>query len=204
MKLSFLRVCALIFLAAVIVDCRSTVTRTYTKPGLENAELKYVKRVGIVVDKASVAPVHADLRDRMLSYRTREHLTHHSEYIVYPVKTPGPVVDVCKANKKLNGVILLRVLEEKKVGGDLSLNLMSTLLDCKSGDRLWEAEGKRNFEMNDSDFGTLVSGDVKRFGNDARTYSAPFYRMTGALYEKMPMPELTDSERIEKIDADAD
>ncbi len=195
---------ALLLSTALAMNCRSTVVRNFEKPGLAENELKYVKRLGIVVDKSSAAPVNADLRDRMLVYRTREHLTHHSEYIVYPVKKPASVLEVCKADARLNGVLLLRVVREKKLESDLSLNVVSTLLDCKSGERLWEAEGARHFEMNDSDFGTLIGGDVKRFGADARIYSAPFYRMTSALYEKLPMPELKEEERLEKIDADAE
>ncbi|MBL8019780.1 MAG: MXAN_6521/LA_1396 family lipoprotein [Leptospirales bacterium] len=189
-------------LLALTIDCASAVKSVYKKPGLETNELKYVKRVAVLVDQNSVPTADQAIRDRMLIFRTREHLIHHSEFIVYSAK-PGNILNVCKAEKKLNGVLLHRLSSLKQDGGDLNFAMTTGLYDCKTGDRLWEAGSQVSYEMNDSDFGTLIAGDVKRFGESARVYSAPFYRLIAAVFEKLPNPDLTDAEKLEKIDADA-
>ncbi|MCE9596368.1 MAG: MXAN_6521/LA_1396 family lipoprotein [Spirochaetia bacterium] len=188
--------------ALAAANCASAVKSVYQKPGFETHELKYMKRVAVIVDQGSTVTADQPVRDKMLVFRTREHLIHHSEFIGYPAK-PGPILDVCKAEKKLNGIFLHRISSLKKDGSDLKLGLVTGLYDCKTGERLWEATASVSYEMNDSDFGTLIAGDVKRFGEAAKTYSAPFYRLIAKLFDSLPNPELGDEEKLEKIDADA-
>ncbi len=182
----------------------SSVDRVYMKPGFLENELRSVKRIAVAVDQASVRSEDQDARSKILQFRTREHLINHSEYITHRGKDAQNLLDACKANPKLNGVLVQKLTRAVKAGENIRLAIVSGLYECKTGVLLWEAEASGKFTMNDSDFATLVAGDAKRFGDAARSYSAPFYKMIADLYEKLPMPELNEEEKMEKIEADSE
>lgn len=193
----------IVFFLLVFAAC-SSVDRVYIKPGLETNELKFVKRIALVVDPASAAGDDSEIRSRILLFRTREHLIHHSEYITLKAKMDAKdLLALCKKQPELNGVLVQKVRTAERRGSDLRLGIVSGLYDCRSGTLLWEAEASKTYTMNDSDFATLIAGDVKRFGDAAQRYSAPFFRMIKDLYERLPMPELTDEEKLEKVEADS-
>ena len=198
-----MRVLSVLLLLLLLGAC-SSVDRVYMKPGLLENELRLVKRVSVAVDPGSVRAEDSDARNKILQFRSREHLIHHSEYITYKGKEAASLLDACKLNPKLNGVIVQKVTRAEKSGSSLRLEMISGLYECKTGTLLWEAAASKSYTMNDSDFTTLVSGDARRFGDAARAYSAPFYRMIKDLYERLPMPELADDEKLEKIEADSE
>lgn len=192
-----------ILLLLLLAAC-SSVDRVYMKPGLLENELRTVKRIAIAVDQASVRSEDQEARNKILQFRTREHLINHSEYITHRGKDAQSLLDACKANPKLNGILVQKLTRAQKTGASIRLGITSGLYECKTGVLLWEAEASSKYTMNDSDFATLVAGDAKRFGEAARNYSAPFYRMVADLYERLPMPELSEEEKLEKIEADSE
>ena len=191
-------------LLVLICSACSSVDRIYVKPGFLENEIQNVKRIAVAVDPASVRASDEQTRNRILQFRSREHLIHHSEYITHPGRELSNLLDTCKANPKLNAILVQKITRAEKSGTKIHLALVSGLYECKTGALLWEAQASRKYTMNDMDFATLVGGDAKRFGDAARSYSAPFYRMISDLYEKLPMPELTDEEKLEKIEADSE
>jgi probable lipoprotein (TIGR04455 family) len=197
-----MRIIPVLFLL-VFAAC-SSVDRVYMKPGFLENELRTVKHIAVAVDPASVGAGDQDARNKILQFRSREHLINHSEYITHRPREAQSLLDMCKANPKLNGVLVQKLSRAEKIGGSIRLAMISGLYECKTGVLLWEARASSKYTMNDSDFATLVAGDVKRFGDAARNYSAPFYRMIRDLYESLPMPELSAEEKMEKIEADSE
>lgn len=211
-KLSPIAPLILLTLSTLLGLPACTVKYTYTKPDYETVEKQRLKKVVLVQTfepsaDESPAPVSQEKKALLFALVSREFITHHHEYIVLRPKGTASFSDpaaYCATDRRLDGIIVSRFKQWKKNGGSVKLEVQSTLYDCSSGARIWEALARNSYESEDSSLTVLIQSYSKRVGEEIRSSVAPVYLLVRSLFASLPDPSLNPTDVDAKIEADAD
>ncbi len=195
------------FLAAGMIFLSScTVTSRYLRKGYEENERMWLKRIALAMEEpVGGKKVEASLEELYLAVAS-DYLSHHTEYILLR-KVRGlsrsRLKEYCQKDSRLNGILLHRFESLQRKSGRVRVGVLATLYDCRSGNRIWEARGKKSYQIGDESLSLLTRSYVNRSGEEARIYAAPYYQMVRKLYRSLPDPNLTAADLDLKIEADA-
>lgn len=221
-RLPKLALLTLLGLLALLGISSCTVKYTYTKPDYDTVEKQRLKKVVLVQafepssgdasneagKQAAMNPApNAEKKTALFALVAREFITHHHEYIVLRPTSGTPLASAasyCAADRRLDGVIFSRIKRWDEGHSSVTLEVQSTLYDCSSGARVWEALGRNTFDSEDSSLTVLIGSYTKRVGPEIRASVAPVYLLVRKLFASLPDPALTSADVDAKIEADAD
>jgi probable lipoprotein (TIGR04455 family) len=197
----------LIAVAAASLAAGCIVSNTYLKAGYADAERSRYKRIALFAEAdPALDPNVAVLYLGML----RDFLAHHREFIIVgggvrPAAGPKPAV----CAERFSGVgpdaaLQIALPEAKHTRGEsVRLRAVATLFSCADGERLWSAEGEGEWDVRDDALAGATRAYSGRYGEAAGEFTPAFWRMTRALYDSLPGPELSGDDIDQKIDFDA-
>ena len=179
------------------------VRQVYLKPGYETNERERVKRIVLVLRHAKRAQPPGVVA--VVPVVAREFISVQRDYILYPGEPVASanlaVADICASNKKLNGVLLLEVLQARENEGNVDLEVAAALEDCRAPySTIWKALARSTYTSEDPDLRTVIASYANRLGPAVRPFAAPAYLLVRRLLEELPSPTLSDDEKLEKID----
>lgn len=220
---------ALLPMLALLGMMSCTVKYTYTKPDYETVEKQRLKKVVLVqtFEPSSGAGVqtsietggkasentgpnpvaNAEKKATLFALIAREFITHHHEYIVLRPRDNAALTDpaaTCSADRRLDGMIISRFKQWNESDGCVRLEVQSTLYDCTSGARVWEALARHTYASEAPSLAVLIQAYSKRVGPEIRGSVAPVYLLVRKLFASLPDPALTSADVDAKIEADAD
>ncbi len=202
------RILSLLCAASAAGFCAScVVSNTYLKDGYADAERNRYKRIALYAEAdPALDPNVAALYMGML----RDFLAHHREFIIVgggvrPAASPKPAVCAERFSGVAPDAALQIALPEAAHtrGESVRLRARAALFSCVDGERLWSAEGAGEWDVRDDALLGATRAYSGRYGEEAGEYTPAFWRMTRALYDSLPGPELAGADIDQKIDFDA-
>lgn len=205
MKLQMRISCIALALVGLATSC--VVSNTYLKPGYADAERQRYKRIALYAEAdPALDPNVAALYLGML----RDFLAHHREFIIVgggvrPATTAKPAV----CGERFAGVApdaALSIAFPELIrtrGESVRIRAQAGLISCQDGERLWAAEGAGEWDVRDDSLQGAMRAYAGRYGEDAGEFTPAFWRMTRALYDSLPGPELDGDDIDQKIDFDS-
>lgn len=190
----------LTLLSLLILTFSCTIKYVYVKEGYEKNEMFNLKRVALLVEPLT----NSNKKVRLLIMAIlRDYISVHKDYILLPTpnidEEKSDIGDYCKADPRLNGILMNRVRKLNKVKGEVLLGIQAVLYDCEKN-RVWESYGEDTLTAADPDLATLGESYANRIGPGVRDLAAPCYLLIREIYESLPIPKLSEEEKLEKID----
>lgn len=196
-----------IALALVGLQTGCVVSNTYLKESYDDAERNRYKRIALyAAADPALDPNVAALYLGML----RDYLAHHREFIIVgggvrPATAAKPAV----CGERFAGVapdaaLAIALPELARTRGEsVRIRAQAALFSCADGERLWAAEGAGEWDVRDDSLQGAMRAYAGRYGEDAGEFTPAFWRMTRALYDSLPGPELSGDDIDQKIEFDA-
>ena len=193
------RVLPAFLILATLSAC--TIKYTYLKPDYEQNEKNSLKRIALRVDPNTVSN---ETIDKLILTVQREYISVKRDYIIYPLPEVGNKEanrsELCKAEPKLNGILVNNIRLLKKDNGEVKLGIQSTLYNCKGDEKVWDTYGESTFESQNPNLNAVITAYSNRIGADIKYLVAPTYELLYEMLDSLPSPILTREEKGEKID----
>lgn len=187
-------------LLLLVMPVSCTIKYVYVKEGYEKNEMLNLKRVALLVEP--LTNTNREVRLLLLAI-LRDYLSVHKDYILLPApaidEEKADIGDYCKADPRLDGILMNHVRKLHKTEGKVLLGIQATLYDCEKN-RIWESYGEDTLMAADPDLATLGESYANRISPTVRDLAAPAYLLIREIYESLPIPALTEDEKLEKID----
>ncbi|MCB1176572.1 MAG: MXAN_6521/LA_1396 family lipoprotein [Leptospiraceae bacterium] len=163
------------------------------------SKINSTKRIVIHIDKKSLL---RKKESEILYDITKELISHHKEFIVYP--EPENFEGKCDPNSpKMEGILNV-LLIQKIENEEIFLSEIISLRNClNETEIIWEAQGKDSFPMKSEENESLRKTYTQKYGREIEYAVNPYFLLTKIILEKLDSPELTEDEKDEKIDIES-
>ena len=180
-------------LIATTTAC-SAVQTSWVRPGYAPAETAAVKRIAVVAWAEPTDTALAKALGQIAADRIKLKLDY---LVVHSGVMARGWSDACA---ELEGVLSIRALAMTKLDGNLDLDLVAELHDCRNGALIWRTRGSDATGSADDDLARMTETYVSSLGAGVEPYIAPVFLMLRDMLASLPNPTLSDEEILEKIE----
>lgn len=175
----------------------------YIKPGYERGGRCYLKRIALRVLPASVSNENLN---RLLAELALSHLRREKAYLVYAMprglSPDARAGEFCKGDKRLNGVLSVRLRKLRVKKSKALLGVQAFLHDC-DGERIWEAYAEKELASDIPEESKRIAYYRKKIGREVGTIIAPANIVLRETLLTLPRPYLSFKDKKEMTERES-
>ncbi len=178
----------------------ATVKNQRLRPDYDQVDKQQVKRLVVVTQPL---PDGKTAVGELWSLVARQWVNQNRDFIVKSnVALPDRPADAAFKGLCVEGLEGVLWLDPGIVlkGDGAEASVKAKLVRCRDGEEVWAAEAAGSWGSKDEDYEQRVAQYVQELGEEVAPYVVPTTKLLAATLGTLPNPELTESDKDEKIE----
>lgn len=187
-----------LLVAMSLVTACGAVRRSHVRPDYDAADRSRTLRLVVVV---SPLPGSDASLGALFGRIGRKYVNDKRDFIVKSdLASNAEPAGLC--TEGVDGLLRLRP-DVKRVGSGVEAQLSGSLVRCRDGETVWNAEAAGTWPSEDSLYVDTARVYAEALGEGVRPFVGPVFRLLQATLDTLPRPQLPDdAARMEKIELD--